>query len=358
MGQSKSFTLQMFFIGGILSSTLVGPAPGSALAQVVGQTSRPPASQVATVDFGIYQDCPVLTNSTTRVVFCPQVGGRILEYSINGINALFVSQYELTGDASGIGGKSPSAGRFDIGPERIAPNRNEFFTGPWTVTAHGARSLQMTSQIGQATGVQLTRDFELDNESSRLVFKQTIKNVSDTTRQYCHWSRTFGNGAGIVLIPLQGFPRFRNRYVRLDPAGLQMEPKDETIRIRDGFLELLGPPKSPKLGMDSYAGWLAHQQSSGLLFIKQFPTYPDRNYCEGAAFTISTWTPASAHTVELEPIGPSEILAPGQSASFTEIWSLHENPFPGPGETFDLQRLQSIYDSLPATTWEAPQPDA
>lgn len=312
-------------------------------------------TEIQTVDFGIYQDCPILVNETTRVVFCPQVGGRILEYSLNGENALFVSDYERTGIESEIGGKSPSAGRFDIGPEKIVPKRTESFFGKWTTEKTGPRSLRMTSLPGELTGVTLRRDFELDDESSRLVCTQTITNVSDKTTRNCHWSRTFGNKAGIVLIPLEGFPRFPNRYVRYDGGSIHLSPKDDNIRIRDGFLEINGPPSSPKLGMDSYAGWLAHQQPTGLLFIKQFPTYPNRNYCEVAGLTISTWAPASGHTVELEPIGPTETLQPGQSASFTEIWSLHQNPFPTAGETFDLVRLRNIYDSLPKTDLIGPQ---
>ena len=314
------------------------------------------SAKLKTTDFGIYQDCPVLENQSTRVVFCPQVGGRVLEYSLRGENALFVSQYEMTGEESSIGRKSPSAGRFDIGPEKTVAKRTESFFGPWSVEKTGALSLRMTSQHGSLTGVTLIRDFQLDPNSSRLICKQTIFNTSDSTRQNCHWSRTFANKAGIVLIPLEGFPRFPKRYVRYDGGGLQMAPQDDNIRIRDGFLEIVGPPSSPKLGMDSYAGWLAHQQPSGLLFIKQFPTYPNRNYCELAGLTISTWSPETGHTVELEPIGPSETLAPGEKASFTEIWSLHENPFPGDGQVFDLKRLREIHASLPKTDAVGPQP--
>ena len=300
-----------------------------------------------TTNFGIYHDCPVLENATTRVVLCPQVGGRVLEYSIGGKNALFVSEYEKTGVESEIGRKSPSAGRFDIGPEKIAPRRTESFFGEWSVKRADNHSCRLVSEIGKETGVRLIRDFSLADESSRLVITQTIENVSDQTRRYCHWSRTFGNRAGIVLIPLEGFARFPKRYVRYDGQALLTMPEDDNIQIRDGFLEIVGPPATPKLGMDSFAGWLAHQQPSGLLFIKQFPTYPDRQYCEMAGLTISTWTPKTAHTVELEPIGPAETLRPGESASFSEVWTLIENAYPAEGDRFDLKNLKKIYESLP-----------
>lgn len=329
---------------------------GVLIAMHVSTVIADEAARLRTVDFGIYKDCPILQNESTRVVFCPQVGGRVLEYSLDGQNALFVSQYEMTGTESEVGGKSPSAGRFDIGPEKIVAKRTESFFGAWSSESTGSNSLRMVSQPGKETGVRLTRDFHLDPKSSRLLCTQTITNVSDRTTQNCHWSRTFGNKAGIVLIPLEGFPRFPKRYVRYDGGGLQMAPEDDNIQIRDGFLEIVGPPSSPKLGMDSYAGWLAHQQPGGLLFIKQFPTYPNRNYCELAGLTISTWAPMTGHTVELEPIGPTETLRPGESASFTEIWSLHTNPYPEAGEFFDLTRLREIYAMLPASDAVGPQP--
>ncbi|MEO1528295.1 MAG: hypothetical protein AAFX06_22970 [Planctomycetota bacterium] len=307
-----------------------------------------------TVNFGIYQNCPVLQNESTRVVLCPQAGGRVLAYELNGTNALFVSPYERDGSEPDRWKGKLSAGRFDIGPERIAPKR-ESFRGQWSTEYLGPRSVRLIGPREAATGVQLKRDFSLDADSSRLFCTQHIENISDQRVQYCHWSRTFGNQAGIVLIPLDGFPRFKNRYVRFDGGALNLAPKDDNIRIRDGFLEIIGPPSSPKLGMDSYAGWFAHQQPTGLLFIKQFPTYPDRLYCEAGAITISTWTPAEGWTCELEPIGPAESLAPGESSSFTEVWSLHENPWPE-SKPFDLDRLRAIHNALPETEFEGPQP--
>ena len=38
-----------------------------------------------------YPDCIELSNATTRVVLCP-VGGRVLEYSLRGKNALYLEE--------------------------------------------------------------------------------------------------------------------------------------------------------------------------------------------------------------------------------------------------------------------------
>lgn len=305
------------------------------------------ADHASTIKFGRYEGCPVIQNKSTRVVFCPEVGGRILEYSLRGTNGLFVSKYDQGIEEPNDSWKSdPSAGRFDIGPEMIVPKRDELFRGKWVVEKIDELSLRMTSQKSPLTGVQLIREFQLDANSSRLRCTQRIFNVSDRVVQYCHWSRTLAAGAGIVLVALEGKPRFPKRYVRYEGAGILARPEDPGIRIRDGFLEIIGPPTTPKLGMDSFAGWVAHQQATGLLFIKQYPTFPDRLYNEVAGITLSTWAPASGETVEIEPIGPAETIAPGGQSSFTETWWLLDGEYPKNDAQVDLNALQRRFKEL------------
>jgi hypothetical protein len=51
---------------------------------------------------------------------------------------------------------------------------------------------------------------------------------------------------------------------------------------------------------------------------------------------------------ELEPIGPREILKPGQSASFTEEWFLVPHKFPGSGPKVNLSTVKTISQKLMA----------
>ena len=190
--------------------------------------------------------------------------------------------------------------------------------------------------------MQLVRDFELNDTGgkSRLLCKQTIVNIGSEAREYCHWGRSFSPGGGICLIPLAGKSRFPSKYALYEDGGIiNVKATDENIRERDGFLEILAPPRKPKLGFDSYAGWLAYLMPDGTLFVKRFATYPDRVYNEAAGLTISVWYPPGER-IELEPIGPRERLEPGQSASFTEEWSLQSFPYPKAGERIDLAKLR------------------
>lgn len=299
-----------------------------------------------------YPDCIELTNSIgTRVVLCHQVGGRVLVYAQDGVNALYLDPREaLWGTPDAPENPAASAGRFDIGPEYLVPRHDVLWSGAWSAEITGPRAATLTSAEDPATGVQLVRDFVLASDSSHLACRQTIRNTSDATRHWCHWSRTFAVHGGIAIVPLTPeTSKFPNGYIMMEGRTMMnIAPEDPAIRRRGRFLEVVAPPAQPKLGMDSHAGWLAYQMPQDMVFVKRFAADPDRVYNEVAGLTLSVWYPAKERTpaCELEPIGPREALAPGASARFTEHWHLIANPFPKAGETLDLDALAARIEQL------------
>ncbi len=299
------------------------------------------------ISFHGYSDCILLENDVSRAVLCPRAGGRVLEFSLNGKNALYLNPEDAGWeDASGTKSFGLSAGRFDIGPERVIPRHPVLWAGRWEGEIIGPRAARLTSQHDSATGTQLIREFHLDETTAKLSCKQIIKNISDETKEWCHWSRTFSQGGGICVIPLTPNSRFPNKYVMYGPGPvINYQPEDPEIRERDGFLEIIGTPQYPKLGMDSYAGWFGYLTPNDLLFVKKYPTFPDRVYNEVAGLTISIWYFEKKMT-ELEPIGPREKIGPGQSASFTEEWYLKSYEFPEDRRNVDLQDIAKHADQM------------
>ncbi|MDP6442276.1 MAG: hypothetical protein QGG36_20705 [Pirellulaceae bacterium] len=317
----------------LIATTLTLFTPAALLAKVTKQTV-----------YG-YPNCLIIENATTRVVICGESGGRVLEYSLRGKNSLYLQEQE-TGEPRQPGRPAAmTAGRFDIGPEKVIPRHPVLWSGRWQGSVTGPNSVRVTSQVDKATGVALTRDFELAAKGTHLSCRQTIHNRSERVTEWCHWSRTFARGNGVCVIPLTANSRFPNKYVMYEDGDkINIRPTDPNIRVRDGFLEILATPKEPKLGMDSYAGWFAYFMKNDIVFVKRFPTFPNRVYNEAAGLTISIWYPEDRR-VELEPIGPRERLDPGKSASFTEDWYLYEQAFPG-SEKIDLAALKSRVDKL------------
>ena len=300
------------------------------------------------IKFHNYTWAVELKRGNARAVLCPQAGGRVLEFSVDGVNAMWLDDDEKNWQPGRR--TSMSAGRFDIGPELVTPPRPKTWSGEWTAEITGPYSARLISPRDESAGVQLTREFRLANKADSpqvpvwLECEQTIINISNKPRDFCHWGRSFSPGGGICLIPLKGQSRFPSKYAMYEDRGIiNVGNKDDLIRERDGFLEILAPPRKPKLGFDTTAGWLAYLMPSGHAFVKRYATYPDRAYNEAAGLTLSVWYPQGAR-IELEPIGPREHLGPGESASFTENWWLLPHPYPETGNDVDLPRLQSLVE--------------
>jgi len=124
---------------------------------------------------------------------------------------------------------------------------------------------------------------------------------------------------------------------------MNYEPVDPNVRVGKGFLEVLGTPREPKLGVDSQAGWLCYLMKNDLMFVKRFPTYPDRVYNEMAAITVAIWYFKDL-MCELEPISPRERIAPGHSVAFTELWWLLPNKYPGDSSDVKPEDLSRIVE--------------
>ena len=295
------------------------------------------------ISFYGFKDCIEVKNETARAVLCPASGGRVLEFSINGRNALWLNPDEA-GKPNGA-----SAGRFDIGPERILPQRNALFRGPYKGEIIGARSARLTSGKDPSSGFQIVREFSLATDRPHLICKQTVINVSKETKQVCYWCRTFAQGQGICVVPVTGFSRMPKKHVIYDDhLVINFAPKNDSITQREGFIIVDGPPEKPKLGFDSMSGWMAYLTRNDLMFVKRWQTFPNRVYGEMASLTLSIWYPAERPVCELEPIGPREILKPGERASFTEEWFLAPHKFPGSGSKVNLPDVKKASRELMA----------
>jgi hypothetical protein len=292
-----------------------------------------------------YPDCLELANGETRVTLGHHVGGRVLEYEWRGQNALYLDPRESAWTPAAGLRTPPSAGRFDIGPEQIVPRRDPLWSGAWTAEAIGPRAARLVSPPDPATGVQLVREFRLATTGTHLACTQTIRNVSTATKYWAHWSRTFAVHGGIGVVPLtpdvKRFPHGWVMYAQGGEPAIQFKPVDPAVRLRGNFLEVLGPPRYPKLGFDSHAGWMAYVLPHGQAFVKRYASPRDAVYPEVVGMTLCLWYPpaTTVPACELEPHGPRQPIAPGASASYTEHWYLLPHAFPAAGAALDLEQL-------------------
>ena len=335
----RSFRLFILFLA---VSVKIEPCLAQQLA------ARPDAGSAQVVKHFNYTKAIALKRGTARAILSPEAGGRVLDFSVDGKGTMYLDDQEKEWQPGKAG--SISAGRFDYGPELVTTPHQKLWSGDWTGEIVEPCAAKLTSPRDEVAGIQLVREFSLTPEAivdgkpvaPSLICKQTILNISNKVQEVCHWGRSFSPGGGICLVPLGDRPsRFPSKYAMYeDSAIINVRTKDDLIRERDGFLENLAPPRKPKLGFDTYAGWLGYLMPNDTLFVKRFATHPDRVYSEAAGLTLSVWYPTGPR-IELEPIGPRERLKPGESAAFTEEWFLTTHAFPKSGQQVDLKEFHS-----------------
>src|SRR6478672_5321785 len=240
-----------------------------------------------------YSQAVELTLGKTRAVLCPQAGGRVLSFTVDGVDALWFDEAEKKWQPGKPG--PITAGRFDYGPELTVAPHPKAWSGEWTAEITEAKTVRLTSPADDPAGIRLVREFRLvpHGNTVGLSCTQTMTNASHQVREVCHWGRSFSPAGGVCVVPLGDRPsRFPGKYALYeDGAVINVRPKDDNIRERDGFLEILAPPRKPKLGFDTFAGWIAYAMPNDTLFVKRFATYPNRVYNEAAGLTLSVWYP-------------------------------------------------------------------
>lgn len=144
-------------------------------------------------------------------------------------------------------------------------------------------------------------------------------------------------------MPVDADSRFPNQYLVYTgwpDFHIVMRPKDPAVMVRDG-VAVVGPALAVKLGFDGSAGWIAHLMPGGQMFLKRYAVHRDRRYADIAGLTASLWSDGKS-ILEIEPLGPEELLAPGASAAFSEDWWLLPYPYPGDPAKVDVREVVNL----------------
>ncbi len=264
-----------------------------------------------------------------KVVVVPEVGGRIMEFSYEGNNIMWMAP-DAPGRTLTTHPKGFSSGghQADIGPELrtpVIPNRQALFIGPYKGSTPRELTVKVESEEHKATGVQLIRELVLDPINGELGVLQTIKNISATNVSYCVWDRTLCQGGGFAFFPLPKKSKFPAKWaVRGQAEGKYfydgINPQHENVKIIKNTLVAYCKGPQAKIGSDSDAGWLAYVKGN-LLFVKYFPYSPKGRYSDGGNSVEVYW---NENFAEIEPLSPEAMIAPGESYSFPEKWLLIE----------------------------------
>lgn len=344
---------QMREVGVVLAAVMtLGFCP--ALAQI--QPAKSSECRIEPVDYKGWQGQQI-SNRWVQLILVPQNGGRLMQVTFAGHAYLFVNPK--------LAGKSfpPSSNQwFNYGGDKLwlLPEGNDdeqhwpgnsdvLDDGPFTfrkVSEGQHCEVELIGPSDPQTGIQFTRAIRVDDDSPRIQFHASMKNVTGHTLEWSMQSVSQydtslpgGSQGGMnhdfwTFTPANRSSSYLNRYhVRFGPA------ENPAVRVRDdGLFTVHYAHMAAELWLDSTAGWLAVADGSSQYAMVERFQYDEQKPYPGKASVIF-WTngaemrlssdgnpsmsanpDASPYYLEAELNSPMCRLRPGESCTMDTEW--------------------------------------
>jgi hypothetical protein len=297
-----------------------------------------------------------LSNRWVQLIIVPQNGGRLIQVTFAGHPYLFVNPQ--------FAGKyfPPTNGKwFNYGGDKLwllpegnndeqhwVGNSDVLDDGPFTFRklSEGKQcDVELTGPVDPQTGIQFSRTIHLDNDSPRIRFHASMKNVSGHTVNWSMQSVSQYNTSDSsssnsfnhnfhTFTPANPSSSYLNRYhVRFGPA------ENSAVTVRDdGLFTVHYVHMAAELWLDSADGWLAVVDgSSRYAMVERFEYEATKPYPGKASVIFWTNGPemrlssdgvpsmsadpdASPYYLEAELNSPMCRLRPDETCAFETEW--------------------------------------
>jgi hypothetical protein len=275
-------------------------------------------------DFNGIPACRRLSNGEVEAIVTTSFGPRILFYGpVGGENILA----ELPGESvmTELGEFRPWGGhRLWAAPE-VMPRTYAPDDRPVEVAVDDEYAINLVGAVEESTGIQKSLYLRIDPEGTGLTVLHGITNRSMWDIELAPWALTILKGGGRVILPQEPYRAHSEYLLPARPLVLwhYTDLSDSRWKIGPKFIQLAtdaGKPEPQKIGIANHQGWGAYL-FDGTLFVKRF-VY--RDWMHYPDFGSNTETYTAGTFIELESLGPLDILAPGDTAEHVEVWSLFE----------------------------------
>lgn len=284
-------------------------------------------AEVVRIEYHGWKDCYQITSGKTKVIIAPSVGGRILNYSLDDVNMMWLdsSLYGVT-----LKKKKkyfhPGGYQLDVLPFYTSEmtGHSVMWVGEYDIKVTGPYSLQVKSSPETERGLQLMKEISMVPSTGGLIIDQRIVNCSDKKIAVSHWGRTFSAAPCFVFFPLNKQSHLPEGWGTLDLQGKQAGSTEKLARhsqwqVKDNIMIIDYQGESGQIVADSDGGWVGWV-SDDLVYVKHFEYFPGgRYFLNNCAISVFT---GKKPMVEIEVISPERLLKPGQSYLFQERWSL------------------------------------
>lgn len=284
-------------------------------------------TSVRKIEYRGWEDCYELSNPHVRLVVVPQIGGRIMEYSLDGEDVFWQNEGEL-GKVSGsdIGKKWRNYGGYKAwnAPQSRwqGPDEDWFYDSmPAEVEVLPARAgIRITTAPIPRLRFRFVREVSLSPVTSRVRIVEKMRNVSEQGIEWSVWDVTQVKVPCWMVFPLNENSRFPKRWnvIMTDKA------RKNQITTLGNIGVLQYKDTTENWATDAKGGWMAYLRGQ-LAYTKHWSTrlvgatYPDGE-CDAAFFTADKGI--AGGYAEMEVMGPIAKLAPGQETELVEDWFL------------------------------------
>jgi hypothetical protein len=310
-----------------------------------------------------------MSNGLVVLIAVPDIGGRVMEYKLNGHPFLWTNPEEYGRTYEPPRTESERVwhnfGGYKVWPAPQSewggpgdPVGSQLDGGKWTgeiVAANGQiGEIKLTSPPDPSvTGLQVVRRIRLFSGGTHVEVAETFTNVSDHDIRWSVWDVTQVPGAlssnskadkeSRIYFPLSPGSRHQDGYVKLiaDTAGdAQWEVLKDLGLMRVSYLGQTG-----KIGADSSAGWIAHvDEIHNMAYIKRFDVAKlDEHPDQGSS--VEVYTSGGLSYMEVEVLSELMPLKPGESHTVTRDWFAAATP----GPILDVGEIGSVNEALKLT---------
>lgn len=316
----------------------------------------PPAVNVE--QFGFHGwDAVRLSNGIVDAVCVPEIGGRLLQFSLGPHDYLFMNPdllgarftfEEHAGDGELVNWKNyggaktwPAPQGWDGEGQWPGPPDPVLDSGRYECTTSEA-SVLMTSPIDERSGLRIRRQVTLRPDSSRLQLRLFFENILNHTIRWSIW-----DVAQLACVTRDG--KLNDDcwlYIPTDSARERPyeimfgdDNRQYQLDAESGLLAVQYQGIVGKIGAHSPAGWIAFaDRRAGFVLCMQFPYEPDAEYPDNGA-TVECWTESPGapspipirspgYILEAEVLSPLYTLHPLQIKMQQLIWSAAYCPAP------------------------------
>jgi hypothetical protein len=264
-----------------------------------------------------------ISNGEAELVVTTGVGPRLLSYRLrNGENIL--GSWLQVAQENDLGTWKPYGGhRLWAAPEEM-PRTYYPDNDPVEYEMIGDHAVILRAPVERITNIQKEIRITL-GESTEVALQHVITNRGTEPVELAPWALTILRPGGTVIIPQEPFRSHEEALLPSRPMVLWhfTDLTDARYHLGKQLMELRCDSRydSPqKIGAMNKQGWTAYY-SKPLLFMKEFDYRAGANYpdygCNCEAYT-------SGEYIELESLGPLEMLQPGESATHRERWRLFD----------------------------------